>query len=765
MITVGGFLANRSRRVSPPRMVTSSSLTILMTCCAGFSASLTSAPRARSLTARDELLDHGQRDVGLEQRDADLARGGVDVGLGELALAAEVLEGVGEAVGESGEHSGQSSVVGGRSIRSASAYPPRAVGAEPDYSSSMCGAAPRAQRVPPGPPAPRRARRPRLLHVEHVDGLRTQGRHVGRADREVERRQRPADAWITPGRSSARTSSTVAPVGRVGGARPPSARAGRPAAATAVDSGSSVPATIGLEALPQDASSRRAFVDVPDRDAEVTLGSRHAPRAPRCAAARASRRRPASRPIRSPETTVTREPSGPGSTVTATWRRSARDALGDVHWARGAPRAAASRSSVIRGAGDEVPDQGRPPGGPGLLGRGACVGLGEDREQRQLLLVVDPVGHRRRPSPGSSGSRVVAVSGSSRCQRTRAAIRSTSRSSNPIRVAIARGDRLARDAVLGELALADVVQQRRNHQHVGTSDAADQLGGLDAGLDQVPVDGEAVHHGRVRQQPHPLPLRDASSRARRSRRASPRRAAGRGPRRAAGPAGRVPRPARARAAAAEPHQPGGRRRSEHDVALGRHRGRAEQQQRVLLRARGAVQDDLLGRAATPSPIRSSWRTSFPHHTRRSALDGLDAAPGQPGEVRDPTAQPTGVALQRRSRRSTRGPGRQSVQSSGATRSVARPATSWSTSRTSSRAIRLRSRSACGTSTSQVATSALSTVASRSPPTDSLMSGIAAWASSPSSVAARRDQLAQVAEPVLRAWRRHGRQHRGARPGG
>ena len=51
----------------------------------------------------DELLDHGQRDVGLEQRDADLARGGVDVGLGEPALAAEVLEGVGEPVGESGE--------------------------------------------------------------------------------------------------------------------------------------------------------------------------------------------------------------------------------------------------------------------------------------------------------------------------------------------------------------------------------------------------------------------------------------------------------------------------------------------------------------------------------------------------------------------------------------------------------------------------------------------------------------------------------------
>lgn len=50
MITVGGCLANLSRRVSPPRMPTSSSLTILMTCWAGLSACDTSAPRARSLT-------------------------------------------------------------------------------------------------------------------------------------------------------------------------------------------------------------------------------------------------------------------------------------------------------------------------------------------------------------------------------------------------------------------------------------------------------------------------------------------------------------------------------------------------------------------------------------------------------------------------------------------------------------------------------------------------------------------------------------------
>ncbi len=50
MMTVGGTLANRSRRASPPRIWISSSLTILMTCWAGFSASETSAPDARSRT-------------------------------------------------------------------------------------------------------------------------------------------------------------------------------------------------------------------------------------------------------------------------------------------------------------------------------------------------------------------------------------------------------------------------------------------------------------------------------------------------------------------------------------------------------------------------------------------------------------------------------------------------------------------------------------------------------------------------------------------
>ena len=59
MITVGGVLANRSVRVSPPRIPTSSSLTILTTCWAGFSAWLTSSPSARSRTDETNCLTTG----------------------------------------------------------------------------------------------------------------------------------------------------------------------------------------------------------------------------------------------------------------------------------------------------------------------------------------------------------------------------------------------------------------------------------------------------------------------------------------------------------------------------------------------------------------------------------------------------------------------------------------------------------------------------------------------------------------------------------
>ena len=115
-MTVGPDLAKVSRAVSPPRTATSSSWTILTTCCAGFSAPDTSDESARSLTVARELAHDRQGDVGLEQRGADLADGGVDVRLGQPALAAKALEGRGETVGEGGEHGRQRNRRAGRRI-------------------------------------------------------------------------------------------------------------------------------------------------------------------------------------------------------------------------------------------------------------------------------------------------------------------------------------------------------------------------------------------------------------------------------------------------------------------------------------------------------------------------------------------------------------------------------------------------------------------------------------------------------------------------
>ena len=56
------------------------------------------------LAASHELLDHAEVDVCLEKRHADLAHGEVDVVLGQAALAAQLVEGVLEAVGERVEH-------------------------------------------------------------------------------------------------------------------------------------------------------------------------------------------------------------------------------------------------------------------------------------------------------------------------------------------------------------------------------------------------------------------------------------------------------------------------------------------------------------------------------------------------------------------------------------------------------------------------------------------------------------------------------------
>ena len=144
-----------------------------MTCWAGFSAWLTSSPRARSLTAATNSLTTGSATSASSSAMPDLARGGVDVGLGEPALAAEVLEGVGEPVGERGEQVWGSSALVGPGQLADGANPSRPVRAV----RPSAGGRPSRQRLAYGVrrrrrPLARRAHRPGLLDVEDVDGLR-----------------------------------------------------------------------------------------------------------------------------------------------------------------------------------------------------------------------------------------------------------------------------------------------------------------------------------------------------------------------------------------------------------------------------------------------------------------------------------------------------------------------------------------------------------------------------------------------------------------
>ena len=94
----------RGRGSRRPSAAASSSLTIFTTCWPGLRLSSTPAPRQRSLTCVGELLDDLEVDVGLEQREPDLAHRAVDVGLGQLAARADAGERVLQAIGELVEH-------------------------------------------------------------------------------------------------------------------------------------------------------------------------------------------------------------------------------------------------------------------------------------------------------------------------------------------------------------------------------------------------------------------------------------------------------------------------------------------------------------------------------------------------------------------------------------------------------------------------------------------------------------------------------------
>ena len=99
-----GCPTSRNVRSPADSSAVSSSWTIFTTCWPAVRLSRISAPIGALAHARDEVLDDLEVDVGLEQREADLAHRGVDVGLGHAAATGQPGEGLAEAVAEAVEH-------------------------------------------------------------------------------------------------------------------------------------------------------------------------------------------------------------------------------------------------------------------------------------------------------------------------------------------------------------------------------------------------------------------------------------------------------------------------------------------------------------------------------------------------------------------------------------------------------------------------------------------------------------------------------------
>ena len=174
---VGGRGENVSPADAPPISAVSSSLTILTTCWPGLSCLETSTPRQPLLHRRRELLDDLEVDVGLEQREADLAHRGVDVVLGQRAALADRGERALELLGEGVEHPGADS----RGCSGISPMPgDPSPGRLPGMSSRrLLRRAPAGRRV--------RARRPPRRRERRLDRVRQGRERVARARRRLRR--------------------------------------------------------------------------------------------------------------------------------------------------------------------------------------------------------------------------------------------------------------------------------------------------------------------------------------------------------------------------------------------------------------------------------------------------------------------------------------------------------------------------------------------------------------------------------------------------
>ena len=343
----------------------------------------------------------------------------------------------------------------------------------------------------------------------------------------------------------------------------------------------------------------------------------------------------------------------------------------------------------------------------------------------------------------------MAVSGSSRCQRTRSPIscdlaRVEARSARRSRA------RSARPATQWSVSWP-LPMSCSSAATISTSGRATRRISDDASMQVSTRCRSTVKRCTdrgVRQQPDPLPLRQDPVQRAGLVEGLPDAEQARARPRAAGRTGRAPRPATGRRSG------GPSRASRAAVAGASTRSRSAASAAARSSSSGSC-----GRAARRGrgrpPRRRSRRPGRPVSSRGPARGRSGSGWRSTASTRRQASRERWVIRRRQSAGVPLGGGRRRA---GRAARRSRPSTpgdpvggparppSCSASRTSSSASRQRSRSACGTSTSQVATSALSTVASRRPPSDSLRSGTEACASSPVSRPRVADQLAQLGEP-------------------
>ena len=381
--------------------------------------------------------------------------------------------------------------------------------------------------------------------------------------------------------------------------------------------------------------------------------------------------------------------------------------------------------------GDQALHEPTPPRRPRRRAGGAGVGLGEGRQQVEERFRLHDLG-----DVGRSGRILdVAPRGDVRQQEVPAhepADRASVRLREPPAPRDVDGHGVTHLAVVAGSPLPDVVQQGADGQQVGPVDAADDLSRLHAGLDAVPVDGVAVHRRRRAPQPDVDPLGEPVVDDAGVVELVPHRHQARtGREQVDDRAGGARRP-RLRQLAERFRQVSGGVRSERESGLSRHRRSTQGDLRVVARVGIAHDDDLV--VELPDPLRQRRDRGPRGRHRRLVVVGRDSSTSstlrQASAARCARRRPM---LRVSSSSSSGGRSRNRATStmwSGSSFSNRRPDTSCRASRTSSRAERRPSVSACGTSTSHVATSARIITPSRSPPPDSLRSGTAEWASQP-----------------------------------